>query len=50
MDLFVIPAVAVAVGVYSYVKAKKNRASQAIGFALIPGLWFGALAWCLLPK
>jgi len=48
MDFIIIPAVAVAFGAYSYAKAKKNKMSQTIGFTLMPGLWFGALAWCLL--
>jgi UDP-N-acetylmuramyl pentapeptide phosphotransferase/UDP-N-acetylglucosamine-1-phosphate transferase len=48
MEFYIIPAVAVATGVYSYQKAKKKKMSQAAGFAIMPGLWFGALFWCLL--
>ena len=48
MELYIIPVSAVAVGLYSYQKAKRNRVSQAIGFAFLPGLWFGSFAWCLL--
>ncbi len=48
MDFIIIPAVATAFGAYSYMKSKVNRIHQAIGFTLMPGLWFGALAWCLL--
>ena len=48
MEFLIILAVASAFGIYSYAKAKKNRMSQAIGFALMPGLWLGALTWCLL--
>ena len=48
MSFYVIPATAVAFGIYSYIKAKKNRLSQAFGFALMPGLWIGATLWCLL--
>ncbi|MBQ2173655.1 MAG: hypothetical protein II453_00810 [Alphaproteobacteria bacterium] len=48
LSFCVIPAVAITVGFYSYVKAKKDRMSQAIGFALMPGLWFGGIIWCLL--
>ena len=48
MEILVIPAVSVAVGIYTYTKAKKNRMAQAIGAAIMPGLFFGALIWCLL--
>ena len=48
MEILVIPAVSVAVGIYTYTKAKKNRMAQAIGAAIMPGLFFGALVWCLL--
>lgn len=48
MDFYIVLAVAIVFGVYSYAKAKKNRMSQAIGFTLMPGLWFGAFVWCLL--
>ncbi len=48
MSILIIPAVSIAVGIYSYTKAERNRLSQAIGFAVMPGLFLGALAWCLL--
>ena len=48
MDILLIPVVAIAVGIYTYTKAKKNRMAQAIGAAIMPGLFFGALVWCLL--
>ena len=48
MDFTIIPAVAIAFGAYSYEKSRTNSIRQAFGFALMPGLWFGALAWCLL--
>ena len=40
--------VAIAFGIYSYTKAKKNKMAQAIGAALMPGLFLGALVWCLI--
>ena len=48
MEILVIPAVSVAVGIYTYTTAKKNRMAQAIGAAFMPGLFFGALIWCLI--
>lgn len=48
MEIWVIPAVAIAIGIYTYTKAKKNRMAQAIGAAIMPGLFFGALIWCLI--
>ena len=48
MEIWVIPAVDITVGIYTYIKAKKNRMAQAIGAAIMPGLFFGALIWCLL--
>ena len=48
MEILLIPVVAIAVGIYAYTKAKKNRMAQAIGAAIMPGLFFGALIWCLL--
>lgn len=48
MEILLIPVVAIAVGIYTYTKAKKNRMAQAIGAAIMPGLFFGALIWCLL--
>ena len=48
MEILVIPVVSVAVGIYTYTKAKKNRVAQAIGAAFMPGLFFGALVWCLI--
>lgn len=48
MEILLIPVVAIAVGIYAYTKAKKNRMAQAIGAAIMPGLFFGALVWCLL--
>ena len=48
MEILVIPAVSVAVGIYTYTKAKKNRMAQAIGAAFMPGLFFGALIWSLI--
>ena len=48
MEILLIPVVAIAVGIYTYTKAKKNRMAQAIGAAFMPGLFFGALIWCLL--
>ena len=48
MEIWVIPAVAIAIGIYTYTKAKKNRMAQAIGAAFMPGLFFGALVWCLI--
>ena len=48
MEIWVIPAVAIADGIYTYIKAKKNRMAQAIGAAIMPGLFFGALIWCLI--
>ena len=48
MEIIIIPTVAIAIGIYSYKKAHKNRMAQAVGFALIPGLWFGALAWAII--
>ena len=48
MEILLIPVVAIAVGIYTYTKAKKNRMAQAIGAAIMPGLFFGALVWCLL--
>lgn len=47
MDILLIPVVAIAVGIYTYAKAKKNSMAQAIGAAIMPGLFFGALVWCL---
>ena len=48
MEILLIPVVAIAVGIYAYTKAKKNRMAQAIGTAIMPGLFFGALIWCLI--
>ena len=48
MEILLIPVVAIAVGIYAYTKAKKNRMAQAIGAAIMPGLFFGARVWCLL--
>ncbi len=48
IEFYIIPIVAVIVGIYAYSNAKRNKMSQAIGAAVMPGLWFGALAWCLL--
>ena len=48
MEILLIPVVAIAVGIYTYTKAKKNRMAQAIGAAFMPGLFFGALIWCLI--
>ena len=48
MEILLIPSVAIAVGIYTYTKAKKNRMAQAIGTAIMPGLFFGALIWCLI--
>ena len=48
MEILLIPVVAIAVGIYTYTKAKKNRMAQAVGAAFMPGLFFGALIWCLL--
>ena len=48
MEILLIPVVAIAVGIYTYTKAKKNRMAQAIGAAIMPGLFFGALIWCPL--
>ena len=48
MEILLIPVVAIAVGIYIYTKAKKNRMAQAIGAAFMPGLFFGALVWCLI--
>ncbi len=48
MNFWVIPVVAIAFGIYSYTKAKINKMSQAIGVALMPGLFLGALVWCLI--
>ena len=48
MEILLIPVVAIAVGIYTYTKAKKNRMAQAIGAAIMPGLFFGALVWCLI--
>ena len=48
MSILIMPAVSIAVGIYSYTKAERNKLSQAIGFAVMPGLFLGALAWCLL--
>jgi hypothetical protein len=48
MEFLLIPVIAIAVGVYTYTKAKKNRMAQAIGATIMPGLFFGALIWCLL--
>lgn len=48
MEIWVIPTVAIAVGIYTYIKVKKNRMAQAIGAAIMPGLFFGALIWCLI--
>ena len=48
MGILLIPVVAIAVGIYTYTKAKKNRMAQAIGAAFMPGLFFGALVWCLI--
>ena len=48
MEILVIPAVSVAVGIYTYTKAKKNRMAQAIGASFMPGLFFGALIWSLI--
>ena len=48
MGILLIPVVAIAVGIYTYTKVKKNRMAQAIGAAIMPGLFFGALIWCLL--
>ena len=48
MEILLIPVVAIAVGIYTYTKAKKNRMAQAIGAAFMPGLFFGALVWCLI--
>ena len=45
MEILLIPVVAIAVGIYTYTKAKKNRMAQAIGAAFMPGLFFGALVW-----
>ena len=48
MEILLIPVVAIAVGIYTYTKAKKNRMAQAVGVAFMPGLFFGALVWCLI--
>ena len=48
MSFWVIPVVAIAFGIYSYTKAKINKMAQAIGAALMPGLFLGALVWCLI--
>ena len=48
MEILLIPVVAIAVGIYTYIKAKKNRMAQAVGAAFMPGLFFGALVWCLI--
>lgn len=48
MDILLIPVVAVTVGIYTYTKAKKNRMAQAVGAAIMPGLFIGALIWCLI--
>ena len=48
MEILLIPVVAIAVGIYTYTKAKKNRMAQAVGAAIMPGLFFGALIWCLI--
>lgn len=48
MEILLIPVVAIAVGIYTYTKAKKNRMAQAVGAAFMPGLFFGALVWCLI--
>ena len=48
MIILLIPVVAIAFGIYTYTKVKKNKMAQAIGAALMPGLFFGALVWCLL--
>ena len=48
MSIWIIPAVAIAFGINSYTKAKKNKMAQAIGAALMPGLFLGALVWCLI--
>ncbi len=48
MEILLIPVVALAVGIYTYTKAKRNRMAQAICAAIMPGLFFGALIWCLL--
>lgn len=48
MEILLIPVVAIAVGIYTYTKAKKNRIAQAISAAFMPGLFFGALVWCLI--
>ena len=48
MEILLIPVVAIAVGIYTYTKAKKNRMAQAIGAAVMPGLFFGALICCLI--
>ena len=48
MEILLIPVVAIAVGIYTYTKAKKNRMAQAIGATFMPGLFFGAFIWCLI--
>ena len=48
MGILLIPVVAIAVGIYTYTKVKKNRMAQAIGATFMPGLFFGALVWCLI--
>ena len=48
MEILLIPVVAIAVGIYTYTKVKKNRMAQAIGATIMPGLFFGALICCLI--
>ena len=48
MSIWIIPTVAIAFGIYSYTKVKKNKMAQAVGAALMPGLFLGALVWCLI--
>ena len=48
MEILLIPVVAIEVGIYTYTKAKNNRMAQAIGATFMPGLFFGALIWCLI--
>ena len=39
MEILLIPVVAIVVGIYTYIK---------VGAAFMPGLFFGALVWCLI--
>ena len=44
MEILLIPVVAIAVGIYTYIKAKKNRMAQAVGAAFMPGFFLAHLS------